>query len=202
MKKLKETRFAPLFDIETDEQEAMVIEGYAIVFDEETLIGDERHGFLEKVDAGALGATNLKDVPLKYNHTDDHLILARTRNGSLTLTVDEKGLKVRAMLIDTQSNRDVYKSIEAGLLDKMSFAFTVKDQTWDRSGTIPKRIITGIDRLYDVSVVDLPAYDGTSIEAYARSLDFADAELEALESADNAAKAAVMRKRIKIKTIN
>lgn len=200
MKKLKETRFAPLFDIETDEQEAMVIEGYAIVFDEETLIGDERHGFLEKVDAGALGATNLKDVPLKYNHTDDHLILARTRNGSLTLTVDEKGLKVRAMLIDTQSNRDVYKSIEAGLLDKMSFAFTVKEQSWDRTGDIPKRTITQIDRLYDVSVVDLPAYEGTSIDAIARSLELADARIKALENEKDEETKAVIRKRLKLKT--
>jgi HK97 family phage prohead protease len=51
------------------------------------------------------------------------------------LTVDEKGLKVTARLLDTNSNRDIYQMVKANLLDKMSFAFTVKDQVWDRSGT-------------------------------------------------------------------
>ena len=178
----------------------MIIEGYAIIFNQETLIGDSEYGFIETIDAHALDGANLKDVPLKYNHTDNRLILARTRNGSLTLTIDEFGLLVRAELIDTQSNRDVYKSIEAGLLDKMSFAFSVKSQSWDRTGDIPKRIITQIDRLYDVSVVDLPAYEGTSIEAVARSLELADAEIKALDNVKAEATKAVIRKRLKLKT--
>lgn len=53
--------------------------------------------------------------------------------------------------------------VRSGLLDKMSFAFTVKKQSWDRNGNIPVRRIESIDRLYDVSVVDTPAYEGTSI---------------------------------------
>ncbi|MDY0122046.1 MAG: HK97 family phage prohead protease, partial [Sulfurimonas sp.] len=173
MIKNKEVRFLNIETRNEDEKESMVIEGYAIVFNQETLIGDAEYGFIEIIDKNALNGANLKDVPLKYNHTDNRLILARTRNGSLTFTIDDYGLKIRADLIDTQSNRDVYKSIVAGLLDKMSFAFTVKSQSWDRSGDIPKRVITEIDRLYDVSVVDLPAYEGTSIEALARSLEIA-----------------------------
>ena len=104
------------------------------------------------------------------------------------------------MLIDTQSNRDVYKSIVAGLLDKMSFAFTVKSQSWDRSGEVPKRTITQIDRLYDVSVVDLPAYEGTSIDALTRSLEIADAEIRALDNVKNEQMRLVLRKRLKLKT--
>jgi len=79
----------------------------------------------------------MKDVPLKYNHQDNFLVIARTRNNSLTLNVDEKGLKVTARLLDTNSNRDIYQMVKANLLDKMSFAFTVKDQVWDRSGDKP-----------------------------------------------------------------
>ncbi|MCI1244849.1 MAG: HK97 family phage prohead protease [Bacilli bacterium] len=196
----KETRFSAICKRADEDETKMVVEGYAIVFDEETLIGDETHGFIETIDKNALNGADLSDVPFKYNHTDNHLILARTRNGSLSLSVDDHGLKIRAELLDTQSNRDVYKSIEAGLLDKMSFAFTVKSQSWDRSGDIPKRTITAIDRLFDVSVVDLPAYDSTSITASARSLEIADAELEALENAENEAKRAVISQRLKIKT--
>jgi HK97 family phage prohead protease len=195
----KETRFSTI-EKRDGEDEKMIVEGYAIVFDEETLIGDEERGFIETIDKNALKETNMKDVPFKYNHNDVTLILARTRNGSLSLEVDEKGLKIRAELIDTTSNVDIYKSIVAGLLDKMSFAFTVKSQSWDRSGKIPKRTITAIDRLFDVSVVDLPAYDQTSIQASARSLELVETELKALDDAENLERRQVLAKRIKLKT--
>lgn len=198
----KETRFSSIETRSDDENKKMIVEGYAIVFDEETLIGDEERGFIEVIDKGALASANMKDVPFKYNHNDVTLILARTRNGSLSLEVDEKGLKIRAELIDTTSNVDIYKSIVAGLLDKMSFAFTVKSQSWDRSGKIPKRTITAIDRLFDVSVVDLPAYDQTSIQASARSLELVETELKALDDAENLERRKVIAKRIKIKTKN
>ena len=129
---------------------------------------------------------------------DSFLILARTKNKSLTLSIDDYGLKVRAELLDTTSNEDVYKMVKAGLLDKMSFAFTVKSHTWDRSGKIRKRVIEEIDRLYDVSVVDVPAYDQTSI--YARSLDLVETELKAMDVAEQEEKANIIRKRIHIKT--
>ena len=196
----KETRFSTITKRDGEEETKMVVEGYAIVFDEETLIGDEERGFIEVIDKNALTNTNVKDVPFKYNHNDTTLILARTRNGSLSLEVDEKGLKIRAELIDTTSNRDIYKCIEAGLLDKMSFAFTVKSQSWDKSGKLPKRTITAIDRLFDVSVVDLPAYDQTSIQASSRSLEIAEAELKALDDAENLERRTILAKRIKLKT--
>ncbi len=197
----KETRFSSIESRSDEEnQNKMIVEGYAIVFNEETLIGTEDHGFLETISPDALREANIKDVPFKYNHNDSTLIIARTRNGSLSLEVDEKGLKIHAELIDTTSNRDIFKCIEAGLLDKMSFAFTVKSQSWDKSGKLPKRTITAIDRLFDVSVVDLPAYDQTSIQASARSLELADAELKALENAEQVERRTVLVNRLKIKT--
>ena len=177
----------------------MVLEGYALVFNEDTLIGDEENGFIECIDRNALKEANMTDVPMKYNHNDSHLIIARTRNKSLQLTVDDKGLKVRAELIDTESNKDIYKMVRAGLLDKMSFAFTVSSQKIDRSGDIPKRTITGIDRLYDVSVVDLPAYDQTSI-VVGRSLALVDTELKTMDMEDQKKMAEIIKKRIHIKT--
>ena len=181
------------------EDSKMVLEGYALVFDQETLIGDEEHGFIESIDRNALTNANLKDVPMKYNHNDSFLIIARTRNNSLQLMVDEIGLKVRAELIDTESNKDIYKMVKAGLLDKMSFAFTVSSQKIDRSGDIPKRTITGIDRLYDVSVVDLPAYDQTSI-AVSRSLALVDTELKAMDMEKTKTQVETLKLRINIKT--
>ena len=199
MDKMKiENRLSDVSFKEEDEQK-MVLEGYAIVFDQETLIGDKDKGFIESIDRNALKNANMKDVPMKYNHDDSFLIIARTRNNSLRLTVDDIGLKVRAELIDTDSNKDIYKMVKAGLLDKMSFAFTVSSQKIDRSGDIPKRTITGIDRLYDVSIVDLPAYDQTSI-VVGRSLALVDTELLAMDMEDQKKKAEIIKKRIHIKT--
>ena len=183
----KEVRLANISDfnieLRKDENESgkMIIEGYAAVFDEETLIGDEEYGFYERIAKGAFDGTNMKDVPLKYNHSDNVPILARTRNKSLELKVDDKGLFIRAELLDTQDNIDMYKRIKAGLIDKMSFAFTVKAEgdDWEK-GKIPKRTIKKFDRLFDVSVVDVPAYDGTSI--YARSLEMCETWKEAVET--------------------
>lgn len=193
-----ENRLSDVSFKEEDEQK-MVLEGYAIVFDQETLIGDKEKGFIESIDRNALKNANMKDVPMKYNHDDSFLIIARTRNNSLRLTVDDIGLKVRAELIDTDSNKDIYKMVKAGLLDKMSFAFTVSSQKFDRSGDIPKRTITGIDRLYDVSIVDLPAYDQTSI-VVGRSLALVDTELKIMDMEDQIKKANIIKKRIHIKT--
>jgi HK97 family phage prohead protease len=193
---IKETRLA---DVTLHEEEdKMILEGYALVFNNETLIGDEEYGFIEEIDSRALSETKMKDVPMKYNHMDSFLIIARTKNQSLSLTVDGIGLKVRAELLDTNTNQDIYKMVRSGLLDKMSFAFTVDEQVWNREGRIPKRTITKIERLYDVSVVDTPAYDATSI--YARSLESMELELKAMELAEQEEKSSIIKKRIKIKT--
>lgn len=164
----------------SEEEGKMILEGYPVVFNQETLIGDEEWGWYEVIDKKALDEADLSDVPLKYNHGDSKGILARTRNGSLKLTVDNKGLKMRAELIDTTDNVDIYKCVKSGLLDKMSFAFNViEDEVEQKIGETPKRTITKIGRLFDVAVVDLPAYDQTSI--YARSKEIVGERLRNLQ---------------------
>lgn len=158
--KNKEVR---LLDVELrtpEEEDKMIVEGYAITFN-----SPATHGYTEIISDRALDNTDMSDVPLKYNHEDSHLIMARTRNKSLELKKDDKGLFIRAELIDTQSNKDIYKSIKAGLIDKMSFAFTTRGDEYDYD--TDTRTITDIDKLYDVSVVDMPFYDSTSV--YARN---------------------------------
>lgn len=193
---IKEIRTATL-NLTNNDENKMVLEGYAIVFNEETLIGDSKRGFREMIMSDALKDTSIKDVPLKYNHMDNFLVIARTKNGSLKLSVDEHGLKIRAELLDTQTNKDIYKMVQNGLLDKMSFAFTVKSQEWDRSGEIPLRKITSIERLYDVSIVDLPAYEGTSI--CSRSLDFVESELRAMDLEEDEKRKSLIRRKINLK---
>src|SRR5690554_7142626 len=195
MSQQKEIRLA---EVElTEVEDKMILEGYAIIYNDETLIGDKEYGFYETITADAITADAIKDVPMKYNHMDAFLIIARTKNGSLELISDEYGLKVRAELLDTQHNKDIYKMVRSGLLDKMSFAFVVKEQEWNHEGEVPKRRITKIDRLYDVSIVDIPAYDNTSI--YARSLESMDLELKTMELEKRKRDASLIRKRIDLK---
>lgn len=171
-KDIREIRFAELRAV--PEEGKMIVEGYAVVFETPA----SHYGFTEIIDRGAFVGADMKDVPMRYNHNDSWLLLARTRNSSLQLSVDEIGLFIRGELIDTQTNRDVYKSIQAGLLDKMSFAFTTAKDEWNYD-TNTRRVMQ-IDRLFDVSVVDTPFYDSTSI--YARALESLESGKAALES--------------------
>lgn len=152
------------------EKEVMVLEGYPITFNQETLIGDEEWGWIESIDPHALDEADMRDCCLKYNHNDTSPIMARTRNKSLILTIDEKGVHMRAELIDTQSNKDFYKMVKAGLLDKMSFAFTVDSEEVDNRNSPIKRVIKRIGKLFDVSAVDIPAYDSTSLIARSKAM--------------------------------
>lgn len=159
-KAIKEMRISELRALQ-EQNDEMIIEGYAVVFETEANLGWCK----EVISRNAFNNCNMRDCVMKYNHNDNCLILARTRNKSLELLVDSKGLKIRATLIDTTQNRDIYKMVKAGLLDKMSFAFSVKKQEWDYE--TDTRRITEIEQLFDVSVVDVPAYETTEI--YARN---------------------------------
>lgn len=163
-KKAQEIRMTEMRAIENDEDK-MKIEGYAVVFDSPS---HPIHGeWIEYIDRNAFNGCDMKDVILRYNHKDNFPIMARTKNQSLQLMVDDKGLKIVAELIDTASNRDLYKSIQEGLVDKMSFRFSVSKNDWDYSTTPTTRRILQFDKIFDVAIVDEPAYEATEI--YARS---------------------------------
>ena len=81
----------------------------------------------------------------------------------------------------------------------MSFAFTVEEQTWNRDGKIPKRTVTKIGRLYDVSVVDTPAYDSTSI--YARSIEAMELDLKTMDVERASRSLELLKRKVKIKTL-
>lgn len=169
-KAIKEIRIAEMRALDSED---MIIEGYAAVFNQETDLGWCR----EVIDQKAFEECDMKDCCLNYNHGQGKAI-ARTRNGSLELIVDSVGLKMRAKLIDTTEGVDIYKSVKAGLLDKMSFAFTVREEQWDYE-TDTRRIMN-IDKLFDVSIVDIPAYEGTSV--FARSKEQYEKEKEQYEA--------------------
>lgn len=155
---MKEIRMVEMRAVESDE---MIVEGYASVFDSVTDLGY----YKEVIDRNAFDNADMSDIVMKYNHEDSVLPLARTRGGTLQFEVDDHGLKIRARLVDTTVNRDIYTLIKEGILSKMSFAFTVKEEQYDYD-TDTRRILA-FDKIFDVSVVDVPAYETTEI--YARS---------------------------------
>jgi HK97 family phage prohead protease len=161
---------------EMESPQPMIVEGYAVVYEQPQTyqFGDET--YTETIKRGSLDNADMRRTVMRYNHNDTVFALARTKNGSLQMMSDDYGLKIRAELIDTQSNRDVYKMIRSGLIDEMSFAFTVAQggDTWTYSDDYKTvtRDIKAIDTVYDVSAVDTGFYENTSI--YARAFDSVD----------------------------
>lgn len=147
-------------------------EGHAAVFNQRTWIGDPNRtwGFWEQIAPGAFTrAVDEDDVVFLYNHNDD-TVMARTSSGTLKLAEDKTGLKVRAELdsADTDVARLLPK-LERGDVSKMSFAFSVKKETWETlDGGDELRTVAEVDPLWDVSAVTFPAYAGT--DAALRSL--------------------------------
>lgn len=145
-----------------EEENDLVVEGYAVVFEQPTVLyKTDGVEYKEVIDRNALVDADLSDVPFKYNHSNEFLVLARTRNKTLELTVDDNGLKIKANLADVTVGQDLYKLIKRGDIDKMSFAFTVAEEKYDNL-THTRRILK-IDKIYDVSAVDTPAYNQTNI---------------------------------------
>lgn len=163
-------------EVRAEDESKMIIEGYPVVFDQETYIDLGYDGWFEKIDRNAFANADLSDVALKYNHNDNVFILARTRNGSLELKFDDHGIFIHAELIDTQTNRDVYKMVQSGLLAEGSFAFTVTEdkEAVDDQGQV-HRTITGIGKLFDVAICPNGAY-GDLTEIYARSYDLLESK--------------------------
>ena len=165
-----------------DENNEMILEGYAATFDNPTCLYEyDGVKFNEVIDRGAFDEMDSKDCCLKYNHSDNVPILARTRGGSLELTVDNIGLRFKAKLFNTQTSRDVYELVKQGGLDKCSFAFTIKEDSYDRESRT--RHIRKIDKLFDVAIVDIPAYDSTSVSARSYFELEREKEQKALEKA-------------------
>lgn len=154
-------------DVSEADDGKMIVEGYATTFDQPyQLYADSNMVVNEQVDARAFDEAQLGDVIMQYNH--EGRVFARTRNNTLQITPDEKGLFIRADLSGTEEGRKLYEEIKGGYTDRMSFGFTVAEDRTDKTAEDPRtylRTITKIGRLFDVSAVSIPANDFTEISA-------------------------------------
>ena len=178
------------FEVRADqnEQHGSFITGTPIVFNQETDLGWCR----EVIEPGALDRTDLKDVRFLIGHNTEMIPLARSRNNNenstMQMTVGLEGMDIRVDL-DTENNADaraLYSAVKRGDMTGMSFMFTVDKDSWDDiDSDYPKRTITSIRKVFEVSAVAFPAYPQTTIQAASddTALDSARASLESAKEA-------------------
>jgi HK97 family phage prohead protease len=159
------------------------ISGYATIFNAATcLYSSNGVDYWEIVDAGAFDGADMSNVVLRYNHSDNFSILARTSNDTLRLNVDERGLHIKADIAETSQGKDIYELIKRKDISKMSYGYIVdKDYIEKVSDAKYVRHIAKIRKVVDVSVVDLPAYDATDVEVVKRSFDGFKEELTKIQ---------------------
>lgn len=160
-------------------EEEGIVEGYAMLFD----VQSDGLPFYETIERGALdGVVERSDVFALLNHSLERGVLARSNRGrgSLSLEVDERGLKYRFTIPDTAVGKELAENLRRGEIDSSSFGFTVDEDKWEkRDDGIWSRRIIRIAELFDVSPVYRAAYSATSVSL--RGRERAEAELRERE---------------------
>lgn len=152
-------------DSENQDDGYYYIEGKPITFNDKTelfRIGD--NSVYEVIEPDCLKEADLSDIVLNVNHGDGNHCVARTRNKTLELNIQKDGAYIRAKLKkDNPRCVQFYQDVSEGLLDRMSFAFTIAEESFDEDERTFH--IRKIRKVYDVSAVEFPAYENTGISA-------------------------------------
>ena len=180
---VKETRdYRRAVEMRAADGEEYIVEGYATTFNYPYVLWSyDGVDYKEQIDRHAFDECDMSDVILQYDHSG--MVFARLSNKTLTLEVDDHGLKVRADLSKTAQARELYEAISTGLVTEMSFAFTVEEDTYNEKEHL--RTINKIKKLYDVSAVSIPANPGTEISAR----NYFEGVIEAEKEAERLARA-------------
>lgn len=180
----RERYFEAEFRAEEEGEERRIV-GRPAVYGQMTNIAGV---FNEIIERGAFDETDFSDVLFFINHNIDKIPLARSRrnNGSstMTITTDDQGVSMNS-LVDVENHyeaRALYSAVGRGDIKGMSFMFRIKEQKWENlDSDMPTRRILKVAKVFEVSAVNFPAYEGTDIDAReARSLE---SDLKALENA-------------------
>lgn len=140
--------------------DSYIVEGYATTFD---VPYDFMPGYQECIRKSALEGADMSDVIFQFDHNG--MVMARLRNNTLSLFIDDHGLKVSADLKGSQQGRELHEAIKNGLVDRMSWAFRVAEDGWEFDKENRISYITKVEKVYDVSAVSIPANDDTEINA-------------------------------------
>lgn len=138
------------------------VEGLATTFDSPYELWEcDGIKYMEVIDRNALVGADMTDVIMQYDH--EGRVFARQSNGTLGIEPNDKGLFIFADLSRSVGAKELFEEIRGGLITKMSWAFTVAEESYDRD-THTRRILR-VKKVYDVSAVSIPANSGTEISA-------------------------------------
>ena len=145
------------------EGESRRMVGYAAVFYREGEQGTEYRLWddaVERIMPEAFDSVAGDDVRALFNH-DPSLLLGRSTAGTLSLSVDERGLRYEIDPGDTTTARDVQAHLERGDLTGSSFGFRITSEEWQSRNDGPDiRLVRGVE-LFDVGPVTFPAYESS-----------------------------------------
>lgn len=171
-----ELRIATREDQEAQEPEYR-ISGYAATFEPYVLFRDGGVEYKEVLDPQAFEGADMSDVVLRVDH--EGKVYARTSAGDLVISIDDHGLKQDADLSRTAAGRSLFEDIAAGHYPKMSYAFSVAEDDYDKKEHL--RTIKKIRKLFDVSPVSFPANPGTELDVATRDYFHGVMEVERAE---------------------
>ena len=149
------------------------VEGYASTFKPYVLFSEDGIDYSEVIDRHAFDNTDMSDVVFRIDHEGP--VYARTSNGLIELSVDDNGLFTRTNLGMTEGAKEVWRNVEIGNYPKMSFAFTVSEDAYNKD--THTRTILAIKKLFDISAVSFPANPDTSLDVATR--DYFNGVIEA-----------------------
>jgi len=161
---------------ETEEQNYYV-EGYASTFERYKLFEDGDNEYFEQIAPDAFDDADMSDAVFRVDHQG--AVYARTSAGTVEIWTDEHGLAQKTDLSKTQRARDLYEDIKAGNYPKMSFAFTVAEDHYDKA--THTRVIDRIAKVFDVSPVSFPANPTTELSVSTRDYFNGVIEMEKAE---------------------
>lgn len=178
------------------EGQSYIVEGYASTYDSYKIFTDiDGTDYFERIEPTAFNGADMTDVVFRVDH--EGRVYARTSAGTLKVWMDEHGLANRTDLSKTQAARELYADIEAGNYPKMSFAFTVAEDHYDKA--THTRVIDRIAKVYDVSPVSFPANPSTELSVSTRDYFNGVIEAEKAERLERE-KREIQKKKIKILT--
>lgn len=139
------------------------VEGYASTFDDPYVLFEDYDGtrYMEVISPGAFRDADMSDVIMQFDHSGK--VMARMSNGTLAVEPDEHGLFIAADLSRSAAARELYEEIQAGLVTRMSWAFTIAASEFDRESKTTT--IARVKKVFDVSAVSIPADPNTEISA-------------------------------------
>lgn len=176
---IREDREYRSFNIEQrkdDEENKYIVEGYASTFDKYPLVEIDGETYYEQIDRHAFDETDMTDVVFLLDHQGR--VYARTKNNTVALSIDDKGLWTRTDLSRTEGAREVAEDIRVGNYSQMSFAFIVEEDHYDRDTRT--RVIDKVKKVFDISAVGFPANPNTNIGLSMR--DYFNGEIEIIQA--------------------